>query len=105
MNALGIFDCSSSLLRHIDRMHPNIVNLKLVANNALESDTEVHMKHIEGLAFLFIEYSKEVQWNCNHYSAFVLINFIQKHKNTIQTLIVHNTIFSDEHLVQFNNLP
>lgn len=116
LKSLSLINTSPDLLRKINANFPNIVNLGLIGlQQSFIQNTEcIHMEHVE--RFLFEGFSRydqfpfvqldnlmELQWRSQN--EFILIDVIENHKNTIESLDIRETGILDEHLAKMPDMP
>lgn len=117
INSLSVVECTPSLLQVINERFPNIVNLGVIGlSREFKENTEiVHMDHVKRFlytevsgfevpVFITFENLKELQWYSLSKADLILMGFIAKHKEQIETLKIEDTVILDGHLAQMNNM-
>lgn len=112
--SLSVHWPTPNLLRTINEQFSNIVNLAFIAYaNDFMGIAEINMKHIETFSFdglidfpmaITFENLKELRWSATSDPEDDLLNFIQKHKNTLERIEIRDADFLDEHLEKINNM-
>lgn len=112
LNSLGLFHFTPDLLRNINENYPSIVNLGLNSfSDDLMGNAEIHMKYVENVFFegtshvrvpILFENLKQLHWISLTYPGRALQEFIDRHKNTIETLHIEDGLFSYAHLLRMN---
>lgn len=112
VKSIGLISGTPNLLRAINEYYTNIVELELTGFLEFVNSDEIHMEHIEKISFQgMIEYEipftfdhlKDVKWFSASEPEAALFDFIEKHKTTIETLDIVESINADEHLAKMKD--
>lgn len=117
INSLSVIECTPSLLQMINVRFPNIVNLGIIglSKEFKENYEIIHMNHVKRFlytevsgfkvsSFITFEHLKELLWYSMSKADLILIDFIGKHKQQIETLEIEETVILDEHLLRMNGM-
>lgn len=111
---LGIYNATPSLLRHINSHHPQIESLTLGhVSTEFEGVNDICMQSVTKFSFdgivhfhVPITFSKlhELQWYSKPMPDDGLLDFIGKHKDTIESLVIDGTRLNETHFEKMQQL-
>lgn len=110
---LGLYNASPNLVRNISLCHANIDSLSLIyPSTDFNRSEEIFMQNVTEFSYegtidtrISISFAnlKELQWRCKM-KPDQLLEFIEKHENTIETLDLIETKINDHHLAKIQQL-